>query len=174
MLSLILTGRVALGVARGFNCGTHSFSMHHTTGQVSRGLCTSQAPSSSSTEPVPLSEASFHQIADRALDELNELAGHLEETHLEDLDVSLSQGVLTLALGQPYGKSWVINKQTPNRQIWWSSPLSGPRRYDWGGNNTTDTAIYSKEWRFSRDASQDLYSNLVTELKQVTGVDVTK
>ena len=24
----------------------------------------------------------------------------------------------------------MINKQTPNRQLWWSSPLSGPRRYE--------------------------------------------
>jgi len=25
----------------------------------------------------------------------------------------------------------VINKQPPNRQIWLSSPISGPRRFDW-------------------------------------------
>lgn len=25
---------------------------------------------------------------------------------------------------------WVINKQAPNQQIWWSSPISGPRRYE--------------------------------------------
>ena len=25
----------------------------------------------------------------------------------------------------------MINKQTPNRQIWLSSPVSGPKRYDW-------------------------------------------
>eukprot|EP00560_Eucampia_antarctica_P008689 CAMPEP_0197826248 /NCGR_PEP_ID=MMETSP1437-20131217/3228_1 /TAXON_ID=49252 ORGANISM="Eucampia antarctica, Strain CCMP1452" /NCGR_SAMPLE_ID=MMETSP1437 /ASSEMBLY_ACC=CAM_ASM_001096 /LENGTH=91 /DNA_ID=CAMNT_0043426601 /DNA_START=462 /DNA_END=737 /DNA_ORIENTATION=- len=30
----------------------------------------------------------------------------------------------------PHG-AWVMNKQTPNRQIWWSSPISGPRRYEW-------------------------------------------
>ena len=31
-----------------------------------------------------------------------------------------------------------MNKQTPNEQIWWSSPLSGPRRYEFesdGGKN---------------------------------------
>ncbi len=27
--------------------------------------------------------------------------------------------------------SYVLNKQTPNRQLWLSSPLSGPRRFDW-------------------------------------------
>jgi frataxin len=25
----------------------------------------------------------------------------------------------------------VINKQTPNEQLWWSSPISGPRRYEY-------------------------------------------
>ncbi len=42
----------------------------------------------------------------------------------------LQQGVLTLRLGDL--GTYVINKQTPNRQIWMSSPLSGPVRYDWG------------------------------------------
>jgi frataxin len=27
--------------------------------------------------------------------------------------------------------TWVINKQPPNKQIWLSSPLSGPKRYDY-------------------------------------------
>lgn len=27
--------------------------------------------------------------------------------------------------------TWVVNKQPPNRQIWVSSPVSGPRRFDW-------------------------------------------
>ncbi len=31
----------------------------------------------------------------------------------------------------PGGRSYVLNKQTPNEQLWWSSPLSGPRRYAW-------------------------------------------
>lgn len=38
-------------------------------------------------------------------------------------------GVLTVSFGSPYG-TYVINRQTPNRQIWLSSPLSGPKRYD--------------------------------------------
>ena len=39
---------------------------------------------------------------------------------------ALSQGVLTLNLGS-HG-TYVINKQAPNKQIWMSSPLSGPVR----------------------------------------------
>ena len=41
----------------------------------------------------------------------------------------LQQGVLTVRLGEL--GTYVINKQTPNRQIWMSSPVSGPMRYDW-------------------------------------------
>lgn len=37
-------------------------------------------------------------------------------------------GVLTVQL-EHHG-TYVINKQTPNRQIWLSSPTSGPKRYD--------------------------------------------
>lgn len=38
-------------------------------------------------------------------------------------------GVLTVALGSKYG-TYVINRQLPNKQIWLSSPVSGPKRYD--------------------------------------------
>lgn len=42
----------------------------------------------------------------------------------------LSQdGVLTVKFGKPHG-TYVINRQTPNKQIWLSSPKSGPKRYD--------------------------------------------
>lgn len=43
-------------------------------------------------------------------------------------DITYASGVLTIALSQG---TWVLNKQTPNRQIWWSSPISGPRRYEY-------------------------------------------
>lgn len=41
----------------------------------------------------------------------------------------LQDGVLTVVFGEPYG-TYVINRQTPNKQIWLSSPTSGPKRYD--------------------------------------------
>jgi frataxin len=37
---------------------------------------------------------------------------------------------LTFDLGTQYG-TYVINKQPPNKQIWLSSPFSGPKRYDY-------------------------------------------
>lgn len=36
---------------------------------------------------------------------------------------------MTIQFGDPYG-TYVINRQSPNEQIWLSSPTSGPKRYD--------------------------------------------
>jgi frataxin len=44
-------------------------------------------------------------------------------------DEQQQAGVLTLHF-PPIG-TYVLNKQPPNKQIWLSSPLSGPKRYDW-------------------------------------------
>lgn len=52
----------------------------------------------------------------------------------------------------------MINKQPPNKQIWLSSPVSGPKRYDWDDG--------SEEWVYSRDGS-----SLRGLLKEEVGVD---
>jgi frataxin len=64
--------------------------------------------------------------------------------------------VLTVKLGV-HG-TYVINKQTPNRQIWLSSPLSGPFRYDW----------HEGRWVYRRDG-RELLSQLQQELAQLLG-----
>lgn len=51
---------------------------------------------------------------------------------------------------------YVINKQPPNKQIWLSSPLTGPRRYDWvviseDQGSKQDTAVGA--WVYLRDGS---------------------
>ena len=75
-------------------------------------------------------EAVYHRIADDTLDSISELLVTLEESdELDDVDIECSMGVLNIRLGPSLG-TWVINKQTPNRQLWWSSPISGPRRYE--------------------------------------------
>lgn len=45
-----------------------------------------------------------------------------------EYDVNSAMGVVTVKIGLETG-TYVINKQTPNQQIWLSSPLSGPKRY---------------------------------------------
>lgn len=45
------------------------------------------------------------------------------------LEFFLQDGVLTVNFGELHG-TYVINRQMPNKQIWLSSPKSGPKRYD--------------------------------------------
>lgn len=136
--------------------------------------CNSTLPStsldkyvSSSTSPFPPltvrhfhSEAEFHSVADETLDAIQDTMEELfEEISKEDddLEVNYSSGVLTIAL-PPHG-TWVINKQTPNRQLWWSSPLSGPRRYEYDNG----------QWVFTRsmdDASEEALSTLADALSE--------
>jgi frataxin len=69
-----------------------------------------------------MSEHQFHELSEHTLDDLvDRIEAFVEGLALEDADVSYSQGVLSLNLG-PLG-TYVLNKQTPNRQIWMSSPV---------------------------------------------------
>ncbi len=67
--------------------------------------------------------------------------------------------MLTLEL-PPVG-TYVINKQPAAKQIWVSSPISGPSKYD----------LVHGKWTYLRDGS--LLGNLLrTEIAESTGVDV--
>ncbi|EZA53409.1 hypothetical protein DMN91_004709 [Ooceraea biroi] len=78
-----------------------------------------------------LSSVQYEKICDETLDSLTEYFEELVEAaaHLPDADVAYGDGVLTVKFGEPHG-TYVINRQTPNKQIWLSSPKSGPKRYD--------------------------------------------
>ena len=84
------------------------------------------------------SVAEYHQVADATLEEIQDVLDEFFErmpasssrgNDHGEFEVSYSSGVLTIVM-PPHG-TWVLNKQTPNQQIWWSSPLSGPRRYEY-------------------------------------------
>jgi frataxin len=66
--------------------------------------------------------------------------------------------------------SYVINKQPPNKQIWLSSPISGPKRYDWV---VTGESMHQKEgsgsgdWIYLRD-----HSRLSELLRKEVGVEL--
>lgn len=78
------------------------------------------------------------QIDDISLSEYNSISNEYLEVMADELeelsevypqvDAELTQGVLTLTV--PPNGTYVINKQPPNKQIWLSSPISGPKRYD--------------------------------------------
>lgn len=88
----------------------------------------SQPPPNTATE---LTDLEYEEICECTLYSITEKFEELADTDAvgEDFDVSFSNGVLTVKLGRGRG-TYVINKQTPNKQIWFSSPFSGPKRYN--------------------------------------------
>lgn len=95
---------------------------------VSAGYCSSSVPP---TSPDTISERDYEQLAENTLHSLADVFDGLVDLQScsSAYDVSCSNSVLTVQLGEALG-TYVINKQTPNQQIWLSSPFSGPKRYD--------------------------------------------
>ena len=107
--------------------------------------------------------SAYHKAADETLETIQDaIDGALEEKGIPDYEVTVASGVLTLVF-PPHG-TWVINKQTPNQQLWWSSPISGPRRYEYEHG----------EWVYTRDDahSMTLTQALQEEIRQIYDVDV--
>ncbi|XP_059161734.1 frataxin, mitochondrial-like [Physella acuta] len=113
-------------------------------------------------KPTEISEAEYEALAEETLDSLTEFFEDLPETEAcdEDYDCAFGNGVLTLHLGSAEG-TYVLNKQTPNKQIWLSSPLSGPKRYDY----------YQGQWVYLRDGT-GLHKLLEDEISEITGLKI--
>jgi len=89
-----------------------------------------------------LSMEEYHVKADHSMEELLQtLENLLDSVGQPEWEVDYHSGVLTLKLGS--NGTYVINKQPPNKQIWLSSPRSGPKRYDFHDDTT--------EWVYARD-----------------------
>lgn len=112
-------------------------------------------PCSEQMESV--SEHLYHKEADETLDMLQERLDEYIESHdVPEGDVEYGMGVLTLRLGDK--GTYVYNKQAPNRQIWSSSPISGPVRYD----------LVRGKWIYLRDG-HEMIQRLSSELKDMFG-----
>jgi frataxin len=74
-----------------------------------------------------------------------------------------------LNISVPAIGTFVLNKQPPNKQIWLSSPISGPKRFDWivegdRMHEKQDTREFvNGQWVYLRDGS-NLTDLLNTEL----------
>ncbi|XP_037511678.1 frataxin, mitochondrial isoform X3 [Rhipicephalus sanguineus] len=106
----------------------------HNKGENQLNLCRAFSSHGVLDEPS-MTEAEYEAITKETLESLAERFDEIIEdlSDVPEADFALSDGVLTVHLGRKYG-TYVINKQTPNRQIWLSSPISGPKRYDYVGN----------------------------------------
>ncbi|KAI0181239.1 Frataxin [Hypoxylon sp. FL1284] len=117
--------------------------------------------------PAPITADEYHEIADNYLEALLTKYEELQDES-DSVDVDFSSGVMTIKI--PGLGVYVINKQPPNKQIWLSSPVSGPKRFDYvvvgeGQDQKQDTA--SGDWVYLRDGT--ILGNL---LKEETGVAV--
>lgn len=82
-----------------------------------------------STQDGIVSLNTYHEQSEETLEYISDkFDSILEDEFDKGADVSLNSGVLTLTIDSNH--TYVINKQTPNRQIWLSSPVSGPMRFD--------------------------------------------
>lgn len=109
-----------------------------------------------------LTELDFERICDETLESLCEFFEVLIDEHsdLKGADVTYHDGVLTVSLGAK--GTYVINRQTPNKQIWLSSPKSGPKRYD---------LINKKVWIYKHD-QKSLHALLQEELSELLKTEV--
>jgi frataxin len=81
--------------------------------------------------------------------------------------MQVQAGVLTIDFNEK--GTYVLNKQPPNKQIWLSSPVSGPKRFDWvlfseGQNQKEGSGV--GDWVYLRDGT-----SLTGLLKGEIGVD---
>ncbi|XP_061393791.1 frataxin homolog, mitochondrial [Musca vetustissima] len=109
-----------------------------------------------------LDHATYERVCVETLDGLNDYFEQLLESveSIPDSDLAYSDGVLTVNLGK-HG-TYVINRQTPNRQIWLSSPTSGPKRYDFVGEASGVTG----KWVY-RHTGESLHELLQQELQKI-------
>uniref|UniRef100_A0A1E1X0Q1 ferroxidase n=1 Tax=Amblyomma aureolatum TaxID=187763 RepID=A0A1E1X0Q1_9ACAR len=154
-LSSVLTPPCAFAVDERCTVPATLNHLHHLSGH-----CRSSWRTFSSDEgdnELSMSEAEYEALTKEALESLAEKFDEVIEDlcDVPEADLALSDGVLTVHLGRKYG-TYVINKQTPNRQIWLSSPISGPKRYDFIGN----------KWVYKHDgvSLRDLLENEISSL----------
>lgn len=85
----------------------------------------------------------------------------------------LQSGVLNIIA--PGIGTYVLNKQPPNKQVWLSSPVSGPKRYDWvvegdGMHEKQESRPFANgQWIYLRDGS-----NLTDLLNEELGLSLPK
>lgn len=138
----------------------------------------------------------YESVCADTLESLCEYFDHLVETapHLRNADITFSvsdnhklkaletieynctlqDGVLTIQFGSGHG-TYVINRQSPNRQIWLSSPTTGPKRYDFVPSNAPPSPAGSNlaagAWVYKHDG-RTLHELLQSEIGGIVRAEV--
>jgi frataxin len=103
-----------------------------------------------------MEESFYHEVANQQMQKLLDMAEAFEESH--NLETEYEAGVLTITL--PNKRQYVINKHTPSRQIWVSSPVSGAGYYELDNNEWV-------EKRTKTTNKTELYKFIAKELNLV-------
>lgn len=107
-----------------------------------------------------LNPITYKRLADRTLEHLQEQLELFVDEHAgEGSDVEFSGDVLSLTLASK--GTIVLNKQSPNKQIWSSSPLSGPLRYDLADDHS--------DWICTRDPHRSLGDVIADDVEEMMG-----
>nr|OQO27950.1 hypothetical protein B0A51_03795 [Rachicladosporium sp. CCFEE 5018] len=105
------------------------------------------------TTPTEIDEDTYHMHADQFMESVHEKAEAVQEGR-EDVEVEYSAGVLSINF--PPNGTYILNKQPPNKQIWLSSPISGPKRFDWlvvGESQSEKEGAGTGDWVYLRDGT---------------------
>uniref|UniRef100_A0A1I7WRV6 ferroxidase n=1 Tax=Heterorhabditis bacteriophora TaxID=37862 RepID=A0A1I7WRV6_HETBA len=107
------------------------------------------------------SQLEYEKAAEQSLEKLSDYLDSFPDRLAvsPDFDITNSMGVLTAVISKEVG-TYVINKQSPNKQIWLSSPLSGPKRYD----------LINEKWIYSHN-HESLDSLLTREFRMIFNAD---
>jgi frataxin len=105
-----------------------------------------------------MDEPEFERQAGKVLDRLMQ---EIEDQAMDDLDVDLEGGILSVVL--PDGGTYLVNKHGPNREIWLSSPKSGA----WHFRHDAETGWLST--RVVDGERPQLHRLLADELAAATG-----
>jgi len=87
---------------------------------------------------------------------------------LADKSRHTQAGVLSLTY--PPNGTYILNKQPPNKQIWLSSPITGPKRFDWvvkGESMEAKEGSGVGDWIYLRDGT-----SLTELLRKELGISI--
>lgn len=112
----------------------------------------------SSFSSIPLTPLRYDVISENVLTKLYDAIDLLSEKDLGTFDCEYSGGVLTFSSGS---NIFVLNKQPSLFQIWLSSPISGPWRFN----------FIKDDW-ISKHKNTELHSLLSKELSEILNKEI--
>jgi frataxin len=111
---------------------------------------------------MSLGSTKYHNAADEFVELVYDACDKLADTCADVVeDVKFGEGVLSVVTSRG---TFVLNKQAPLEQLWYSSPVSGPHHYNM---KPVDGEAGVFEWKSDRDG-HDLKQRVADELRNVT------